>query len=120
MKHMTISTRQFGDVVILDLQGKMTADSGATTRFRDKANSLLLEGHRALIVNLGEVRYMDSGGLGELVRAYASVKREGGAVKLLNLTSRIQDLLTITKLVTVFESGESEAELVESFEAKAA
>ncbi|MBP1633584.1 MAG: rsbV [Acidobacteria bacterium] len=111
---MQIHQRQVGDVVIIDVVGKMTLGEGDEL-LRDKVNSLIQQGHRKLVLNLAEVPYIDSAGLGEVVRTYTTVSRQGGALKLLNLTKRIQDLLSITKLLTVFETYESEAEAVKSF-----
>ena len=82
---------------------------------KDKINSLLGEGRKKLVLNLEGVPYIDSAGLGEMVRTYTTVSRQGGNLKLLNLTKRIEDLLSITKLLTVFETYDSEAEAVKSF-----
>ena len=84
---------------------------------KDKVNSLIQQGRRKLLLNLEGVLYVDSAGLGEIVRTYTTVSRQGGKLKLLNLTKRIEDLLSITKLLTVFESFESEQEAVQSFSA---
>ena len=84
---------------------------------KDKVNSLIQQGRRKLLLNLEGVPYVDSAGLGEIVRTYTTVSRQGGKLKLLNLTKRIEDLLSITKLLTVFESFESEQEAVQSFSA---
>jgi anti-sigma B factor antagonist len=86
---------------------------------KDKVNSLVNQGHKKIILNLAEVPYIDSAGLGEVVRTYTTVSRQGGSLKLLNLTKRITDLLSITKLLTVFETFESENEAVQSFSASA-
>ena len=111
---MEIQERSSGEVMILDLKGKMTLGDGDTL-LKDKINSLLLQGHRKLVLNLAGVPYMDSAGLGEVVRSFTTVSRQGGSLKLLNLTKRIQDLLLITKLLTVFETFESESDAVRSF-----
>lgn len=111
---MEIQERSSGDVMILDLKGRMTLGEGDLL-LKDKINSLLMQGQRKLVLNLGGVPYMDSAGLGEIVRTFTTVSRQGGSLKLLNLTKRIQDLLAITKLLTVFESFESESEAVGSF-----
>lgn len=111
---MEIEERLSGGVVILDLKGRLTLGDGDEL-LKDKINSLLHQGHRKLIMNLGDVPYIDSAGLGEIVRTYTTVSRQGGNLKLLNLTKRIQDLLSITKLLTVFETFESESEAVHSF-----
>jgi anti-sigma B factor antagonist len=111
---MQIDERLVGDVKILDLTGKMTLGEGDEL-LRDKVNSLVHQGHKKLILNLEGVPYIDSAGLGEIVRTYTTVSRQGGKLKLLGLTKRIQDLLSITKLLTVFETYESEEDAVKSF-----
>jgi anti-sigma B factor antagonist len=115
---MQITERSVGDVMVLDLKGKITLGEGDEL-LKDKVNSLINQGHRKLVLNLAEVPYLDSAGLGEVVRAYTTVSREGGNLKLLNLTKRITDLLSITKLLTVFETFESENDAVRSFSASA-
>jgi anti-sigma B factor antagonist len=115
---MQIEERAVGDVVILDLKGKITLGEGDEL-LKDKVNSLVNQGHRKILLNLGGVPYIDSAGLGEVVRTYTTVSRQGGSLKLLNLTKRITDLLSITKLLTVFETFESENEAVQSFSASA-
>jgi anti-sigma B factor antagonist len=111
---MEIEERTSGDVKILDLQGRLTLGEGDEL-LKDKINSLLLQGYRKLILNLESVPYIDSAGLGEIVRTYTTVSRQGGNLKLLHLTKRIEDLLAITKLLTVFETYDSENEAVSSF-----
>ena len=111
---MQINERIVGDVTILDLEGKMTLGEGDEL-LKDKINSLLAKGTRKLILNLEGVPYIDSAGLGEMVRTYTTVKKQGGALKLLNLTKRIQDLLSITKLTTVFDTFDNEEDAVKSF-----
>ena len=115
---MQIDERPVGDVVVLDLKGKITLGEGDEL-LKDKVNSLLNQGQRKIVLNLGGVPYIDSAGLGEVVRTYTTVSRQGGSLKLLNLTKRITDLLSITKLLTVFETFESEDEAVRSFSASA-
>ena len=115
---MQIEERAVGDVMILDLKGKITLGEGDEL-LKDKVNSLLNQGRRKLILNLADVPYIDSAGLGEIVRTYTTVSRQGGGLKLLNLTKRITDLLSITKLLTVFETFDSESEAVRSFSASA-
>jgi anti-sigma B factor antagonist len=114
---MQIHQRSIGDVTIIDLNGKMTLGEGDEL-LRDKVNSLIQQGHKKLVLNLAEVPYIDSAGLGEIVRTYTTVSRQGGALKLLSLTKRIQDLLAITKLLTIFETFDTEAEAVKSFSSK--
>ena len=111
---MDIDSRAVGDVMVLDLKGKMTLGEGDEL-LKDKVNSLVHQGHRKLILNVAAVPYVDSAGLGEIVRTYTTVSRLGGSLKLLNLTKRIHDLLSITKLLTVFETFESEDDAVRSF-----
>jgi anti-sigma B factor antagonist len=111
---MQIEERAVGDVVVLDLKGKITLGEGDEL-LKDKVNSLVNQGHKKIVLNLAEVPYIDSAGLGEVVRTYTTVSRQGGSLKLLNLTKRITDLLSITKLLTVFETFDSESEAVRSF-----
>ena len=115
---MHIDQRAVGDVVVLDLKGRVTMGEGDEL-LKDKVNSLVNQGHRKIVLNLAEVPYIDSAGLGEIVRTYTTVSRQGGSLKLLNLTKRITDLLSITKLLTVFETFDSEGEAVRSFSASA-
>lgn len=112
---MTIEERILENVVVIDLKGKLTIGEGDEL-LRESINSLLQKGHNKLLLNLGEVPYVDSAGLGEIVRTYTTVKHQGGTLKLVNLTKRITDLLAITKLLTVFDTYESEAEAVGSFD----
>lgn len=116
---MEIQERSSGDVIILDVKGKMTLGEGDLL-LKDKVNSLLMQGQRKLLLNLEGIPYMDSAGLGEIVRTFTTVSRQGGSLKLLNLTKRIQDLLAITKLLTVFETFESESDAVRSFDSTGA
>jgi anti-sigma B factor antagonist len=111
---MQIHQRVVGDVTVIDINGKMTLGEGDEL-LRDKVNSLIQQGQKKLVLNLAEVPYIDSAGLGEIVRTYTTVSRQGGALKLLSLTKRIQDLLAITKLLTIFETFDTEAEAVKSF-----
>jgi anti-sigma B factor antagonist len=114
---MQISERKIGDVVIVDVSGRITLGDGGDAVLKDKMRSLVQQGYKKLLLNLGEVSYVDSAGLGEIVQAYATVNKNGGTLKLLNITKRIKDLLSITKLLTVFETYDSEAEAVTSFSA---
>ena len=113
---MQIEERVVDGVTILDLKGKMTLGEGDEL-LKDKINSLIQQDRKKLLLNLEGVPYIDSAGLGEIVRTYTTVSRQGGKLKLLNLTKRIQDLLAITKLLTVFETYESEPDAVKSFAA---
>jgi len=111
---MLIEERAAGDVMILDLKGKMTLGEGDEA-LKDKVNSLVLQGRTQIVLNLAAVPYIDSAGLGEIVRTYTTVSRQGGNLKLFGLTKRITDLLSITKLLTVFETFDDEADAVRSF-----
>lgn len=111
---MTIEERPTGNVMILDLKGKLTIGDGDEL-LKDKINSLVQQGHTKLILNLAEVPYIDSGGLGQVVRTYTTVKQHNGSLKLMNVTKRIEDLLAITKLLTVFDVFETEQEALQSF-----
>jgi len=115
---MQIGERRVGEVVVLDLKGKVTLGEGDEV-LKDKINSLMNQGHKKIVLNLAEVPYIDSAGLGEIVRTFTTVSRQGGSLKLLNLTKRISDLLAITKLLTVFETFDTEHEAVQSFSASA-
>jgi len=109
-----LNTRQVGDVTVVDAVGRVTLGEGASA-FRDTIRDLASNGHKKLLLNLAEVSYIDSSGIGELVSGFTTVANQGGAVKLLNLTKRVQDLLQITKLYTVFEVFDDEAAAVRSF-----
>ncbi|MGD1091148.1 MAG: STAS domain-containing protein [Bryobacteraceae bacterium] len=109
-----LTTRQVGDVTVIDAVGRITLGEGAST-FRDKVRELVGSGNKKLLLNLGEVSYIDSSGIGEMVSGFTTVTNQGGVVKLLNLTKRVKDLLQITKLYTVFEVFEDEATAVRSF-----
>lgn len=111
---MEIQERTIQDVVVLDLTGKLTIGEGDEL-LKERISNLIQQGHRNLLLNLEGVPYVDSAGLGEIVRTYTTVSRQGGKLKLVNLTKRITDLLAITKLLTVFETYESEDEAVKSF-----
>ena len=113
---MQIEERIVDDVTVLDLKGKMTLGEGDEL-LKDKINSLVSQGHKKILLNLEAVPYIDSAGLGEIVRTYTSISRQGGKLKLLNVSKRIQDLLVITKLITIFDSYENEGEAVRSFAA---
>jgi anti-sigma B factor antagonist len=110
-----IEERSVGGVTVLDIVGKLTIDQAAQ-HLKDKINSLISQQRTHIVLNLKNVPYIDSGGLGQLVASYGSVMKTGGALKLLNVSSRNHDLLSITRLVTVFESFDSEGEAVQSFQ----
>jgi anti-sigma B factor antagonist len=104
-----------GRVTVLDIVGKLTMDQGAQ-HLKDKINSLISQERTHIVLNLKNVPYIDSGGLGQMVASYGTVMKAGGVLKLLNVSSRNHDLLSITRLVTLFESFDSEAEAVQSFQ----
>src|SRR5438874_206213 len=114
MADIHISERQAGDITVLDLEGKVTIGEGSVT-LRNAIRRLLGEGKNKILLNLGTVGYIDSSGIGELVSSYTAVKKEGGTLKLLNLTQKIQDLLAITKLLTVFDTFDDEPSALSSF-----
>jgi anti-sigma B factor antagonist len=111
---MKIVERQVGDVIILDLHGKILIGEGDDA-LREAVTKLVDGGKTRILLNLADVPYVDSAGLGEIVRCYTTVSKKSGKLKLLHLTKKIQDLLSITKLLTVFETFEDEAEAVKSF-----
>ena len=111
---MQIEERIVGNVTILDLKGKITLGEGDEV-LKDKINSLIHQNRKKILLNLADVPYIDSAGLGEVVRTYTTVSRQGGQLKLVNLTKRITDLLMITKLLTVFETFDAEQDALKSF-----
>ncbi len=115
MADLNISERQAGDVTILDLSGKVTIGEGSVA-LRNAIRKVLSEGKKKIILNLGEVKYVDSSGIGEFVSSYHAVNKEDGELKLLNLTEKIRDLLAITKLLTVFDVYNDESEAIASFD----
>jgi len=106
--------RMVGPIVVLDLGGKLIAGDG-DGRLKDKINSLTLQGRKQVLLNLGSISYIDSNGLGELIASHTTVTRHGGQIKLVNLTKRVQDLLAICRLLTVFDVFDSEADALKSF-----
>ena len=109
-----LSTRQAGDVTVLDVSGRITIGEGSSL-IREKLRDLTTEGHKKILLNLGEVPYMDSTGIGELVAGFTTAEKAGGTVKLLGLTKHVKDVLQISRLYTVFEAHDDEAEAVQSF-----
>jgi anti-sigma B factor antagonist len=109
-----ISTRQVGDVTVVDVSGRITLGEGSSA-LRDVLRDLTAKGNRKILLNLSEVSYIDSSGIGELVSGFTSVANQGGNLKLLGLTKRVKDLLQITKLYTVFDVHEEEAHAIRSF-----
>jgi anti-sigma B factor antagonist len=113
---LTATTRKSGAVTIIDLSGRITLGESTGT-LRETVRKALDEGARNLVLNMGNVSYVDSAGLGELVGSYTSVNHAGGRLKLLNLQAKMKDLMQVTKLHTVFEVYENEAECAKSFSA---
>ncbi len=111
---MKISSRQVDGVTIVDCSGRITLGEGSIT-LRDTVSQLLSKDQKKILLNLGEVNYIDSSGIGELVSAFTTVRKQGGELKLLNLTKKVHDLLQITKLYTVFDVKDDEANAVKSF-----
>jgi anti-sigma B factor antagonist len=111
---MQITERTIDGVTILDLEGKLAAGAGAEL-LRDKVTSIVFQGQTRVILNLAGVPYMDSSGLGELVRCSTAARKANGAVKLTGLTGRLLDLLAMTKLLTVFDTFDTEAQALASF-----
>src|ERR1041384_4344696 len=108
------STRQVDGVTILDLSGRITLGEGSVV-LRDTIREVLGKGEKKILLNLGDVTYIDSSGIGELVSAFTAVRKEGGELKLLNLTKKVHDLLQITKLYTVFDIKDDETAAIKSF-----
>ncbi len=109
-----LSTRQVGDVTVIDSAGRITLGEGASV-FRDTVRDLAAKGDKKILLNLSDVTYIDSSGIGELVSGFTTVTNHGGVLKLLGLSKRVKDLLQITKLYTVFEVFDDEATAVRSF-----
>jgi len=114
MAQLNIKQRQAGDVSIMDLDGEVRIGDSATA-LRSAIRELVAAGNKKILLNLAGVRYIDSSGIGELIANYTTVGRTGGQLKLLNLTEKVQDLLVITKLLTVFDVYEDEGEALSSF-----
>ena len=111
---LKMRTREVQEVVIIDLSGQITLGE-ASAAIRDELRDQVGNGYRKILLNLAEVTYIDSAGLGELTSGYTSVKNRGGALKLLNLTKRVHDLMQITKLYTVFDVHDDEKKAIASF-----
>jgi anti-sigma B factor antagonist len=111
---MDMNSRDVGGVAVVDLIGRMTASDNAGG-LGDRVQRLLADGHTQVVLNLSQLNYMDSSGLGEMVSCYSKVRKAGGAIRLAGTTVRIKDLLAITKLVTVFESYDTEELAIASF-----
>jgi anti-sigma B factor antagonist len=111
---MKTSTRQVDGITIVDLSGRITLGEGSVV-LRDSIRDLLSKGDKKILLNLGDVSYIDSSGIGELVSAYTTVRNQGGELKLLNLTKKVHDLLQITKLYTVFDIKDDETTAIKAF-----
>src|SRR5437660_8303293 len=111
---MKASTRQVDGVTIVDLSGRITLGEGSVI-LRDTVRELIGKSEKKILLNLGDVTYIDSSGIGELVSAFTTVRNQGGELKLLNLTKKVHDLLQITKLYTVFDVKDDEASAVKAF-----
>lgn len=114
MAELEIRERQAGDVTVLDMDGKVTIGEGSVA-LRTAIRRLLEEGKKKILLNLAGVGYIDSSGIGELVSSYTAIGKEGGQLKLLKLTQKLRDLLAITKLLTVFDVYDSEADALNSY-----
>jgi anti-sigma B factor antagonist len=111
---MKVKTRQVDGITILDLSGRITLGEGSVT-IRDAVRDVLAKGSNKILLNLGDINYIDSSGIGELVSGFTTVTNSGGQLKLLSLTKRVKDLLQITKLYTVFDVHDDEAAAIRSF-----
>lgn len=109
-----LNTRQVGDVSVVDVAGRITLGEGSSA-LRDTLRDMVSKNHKKILLNLGDVSYIDSSGIGELVSGFTSVTNSGGQLKLLGLTKRVKDLLQITKLYTVFDVHEEESSAIRSF-----
>jgi len=109
-----LNTRQVGDVTVVDVAGRITLGEGSSA-LRDALRDMINKNQKKILLNLGEVNYIDSSGIGELVSGFTTVTNSGGQLKLLNLNKRVKDLLQITKLYTVFDVHEDEAGAIRSF-----
>jgi len=112
---LNVATREVDGVTILDLGGRITLGDTSSGKLRETVREILAGGTKKILVNLGDVSYIDSSGLGELVSTYTTASNQGASVKLLNVQKKVQDLLQITKLYTVFDSFDNEADAVLSF-----
>jgi anti-sigma B factor antagonist len=112
---MQIQEKMAGDVAVITVTGEITLNAGGDVLLKDKVQSLLQQGTKKIVIDLGGVSYVDSAGLGQLVQVHATTKNQGGALRLANVAKRLKDLLVVTNLVTVFDSYNSEADAVASF-----
>ena len=111
---MKASTRNVDQITVVDLSGRITLGEGSVV-LRDTVRNLVGQGNKKILLNLGDVNYIDSSGIGELVSAFTAVRKEGGELKLLNLTKKVHDLLQITKLYTVFDVKDDEAAAIAAY-----
>ena len=112
---MKASVRQVEGVIVVDLSGRIKLGEGSSV-LRETVKDLLSKGHKKILLNLGDISYIDSSGIGELVSAFTSVRNQGGELKLLNLTRKVHDLLQITKLYTVFDVKDDETAAIRAFD----
>ena len=112
---MQLEQRMAGNVAIISIDGDITLNKGGDVLLKDKVQSLIQQGTKNIVIDLSRVAYVDSAGLGQLVQAYATTKNKGGALKLLNVTKRLKDLLVVTKLLTVFDTYDDEKAALASF-----
>ena len=112
---MQLEQRIVGQVAVVKVTGDITLNKGGDVLLKDKVQSLINQGQKNILLDLSGVSYVDSAGLGELVQAYATTKNRGGALKLLSVTKRLKDLLVVTKLLTVFDAFDAEADALASF-----
>ena len=112
---MNIDQKVTGDVMVVKVNGDITLNQGGDVLLKDKIQSLLQQGHKKLVLDLGGVAYVDSAGLGQLVQIHSTTRTNGGSLRIANVTKKLKDLLVVTKLVTVFDSYDSEAEALASF-----
>ena len=111
---LTIASREVDGVTVLDLSGRITLGEGSV-QLRDAVRDLITKGQKSILLNLGDVNYIDSSGLGELVGAYTTARNQGATLKLLKLTKKVHDLLQLTKLYTVFDIHDDEASAIASY-----
>ena len=112
---MQLEQRMAGDVAVISVDGDITLNKGGDVLLKDKVQSLIQQGTKNIVIDLSRVAYVDSAGLGQLVQAYATTKNKGGALKLVNVTKKLQDLLVVTKLLTVFDTFDDEKSALSSF-----
>ena len=112
---MQLEQRMAGNVAIISIDGDITLNKGGDVLLKDKVQSLIQQGTKNIVIDLSRVAYVDSAGLGQLVQAYATTKNKGGALKLVNVTKKLKDLLVVTKLLTVFDTFDDEKAAISSF-----